>query len=146
MRLKLTILVLVLAMLAAGAVVAAAQTSTNGLPKYTKNYKKWPRLTKKLIKGGSPAHQGNKHVYTSKKQNLKTKKFPNGTVIVKSIAEPGKKGLPALVAVMRKVKGKWQWGEYTLSGKRYSRLQIPNSVCTGCHVGAKKKDWVFTAK
>jgi hypothetical protein len=145
MRLKITILTLVLCLFAAAAVVATAQT-TNGLPTYTKNYKKWPKLNKKVIKGGSPAHQGVKNVHASKKQNLKTKKFPNGTVIVKSIATPGQKGLPALVAVMRKAKGRWQWGEYSLSGKRYSRLQIPNSVCTGCHVGAKKKDFVFTAK
>jgi hypothetical protein len=145
MRLKITLLALVLGLFAAAAVVATAQT-TNGLPQYTKNYKKWPKLNKKVIKGGSPAHQGVKNVFSSKKQNLKTKKFPNGTVIVKSIAEPGRKGLPAMVAIMRKVKGKWRWGEYSLSGKRYSRLAIPNSVCTGCHVGAKKKDWVFTAK
>jgi hypothetical protein len=145
-RAKNAALIVVLGLFGAGAVVATAQMSPSGLPKYTAGYEQWPKLNTKLIKGGSPAHPGLKNVHASKKQSAKSRKFPNGTVIVKSIAQPGQKGLPALVAVMRKVAGSWQWGEYELAGTKYSRLSIPSSVCTDCHAGAKAKDYVFTAK
>jgi hypothetical protein len=59
---------------------------------------------------------------------------------------PGQAGLPGQVAVMRKVKAKWQWDEYSLQGARYSKLSFPQSVCTGCHAGAKSNDWVFTKR
>jgi hypothetical protein len=64
-------------------------------------------------------------------------------VIVKSIAEPGAKGLAAQVAVMRKVRGRWQWVEYTLGGGRYGVL-ARGSLCTQCHMQARASDWVFT--
>jgi len=41
-------------------------------------------------------------VYASKPRGGR-KVFPNGTVIVKSVAEPGVRGTPKQVAVMRKV-------------------------------------------
>jgi hypothetical protein len=47
---------------------------------------------------------------------------------------------------MQKRDGRWQWAEYALSGSRYARLSIPTSVCTGCHVGARSRDWVFTRR
>jgi len=71
--------------------------------------------------------------------------FPNGTVIVKSIAQPGAKGLVGQVAVMRKVQGRWQWVEYTLAGGRYEVL-ARGSLCTSCHMQARANDWVFTKR
>jgi hypothetical protein len=146
MRAKVAACVVALGVSGAIAVVAAGQAGTNGLPAYTKGYQAWPKLNRAPVTGGSPAHAGVKNTFASKARTRQAKRFPNGTVIVKSIAEPGAKGLPALVAVMRKVNGKWQWAEYSLSGKRYSKLSIPTSVCTGCHVGAKANDWVFTRR
>jgi hypothetical protein len=138
-------LLIAVGLLGAGAVAATAKMS-NGLPAYTRGYGDWPKLNRKPVRGGSPAHSGVKNTYASKPQSERANRFPNGTVIVKSIARPGATGLPAMVAVMRKVKGKWQWAEYSLSGSRYSKLAIATSVCTGCHVGAKQNDWVFTRK
>jgi Cytochrome P460 len=129
-------------LLGAGSVVALAQPSATGLPKYTNGYAKWQKLNRKPVTTPG-AHNGVKNVYASKKK--KGKKFPNGTVIVKSIAQPGKKGLPAQVAVMRKVKGKWQWVEYERSGRRYTVL-AKGALCVSCHMQAKATDWVFTTR
>lgn len=140
MRLALTVALLAVASSGAIAVVAGAQTATNGLPAYTDGYAKWAKLNRKpSTKPG--AHNGVKNIYASKKRVGKL--FPNGTVIVKSIAEPGAKGLPGHVAVMRKVQGRWQWVEYELTGSRYGVL-AKGQVCTGCHVQARSTDWVFT--
>jgi len=62
---------------------------------------------------------------------------------VKSIADPGARGLARQVAVMRKVRGRWQWVEYTLEGDRYDVL-ARGSLCTSCHMQARANDWVFT--
>lgn len=133
---------MIVAGLAGGtAVVALAQATANGLPSYTNGYAKWKKLNRKPITTPG-AHNGVKHVYASKPRGA-ARKFPNGTVIVKSIAQPGAKGLPAQVAVMRKVAGKWQWVEYELSGSSYSVL-AKGQLCASCHMQAKANDWVFT--
>lgn len=134
---------LVVAGLAGGvAVVAAAKTAANGLPRYTDGYAKWPKLNSKPVtKPG--AHTGVKNVFASKTK--KGKLYPNGTVVVKSIAEPGKKGLPKQVAVMRKVAGKWQFVEYELDGSRYGVL-AKGAMCSSCHMQAKANDYVFTKR
>lgn len=138
-------MIVAIGVLGGGAVVATAQMSTDGLPAYTKGYQSWPKLNSKPFKGTSPAHVGIKNVYASKPRSKTTRKFPDGTVIVKSIARAGAKGSPAQVAVMRKVSGKWQWAEYSASGARYSKLSVPASTCTGCHVAVQVlSDWVFT--
>lgn len=132
---------LALGALGATAVVATAQTSANGLPKYTDGYAKWTKLNKKpLTKPG--AHTGIKNVFASRKRGA-NKKFPNGTVVVKSIAVKGATGLPKQVAVMRKVAGAWQYVEYELSGSTYGVL-AKGAMCQGCHMKAKATDYVFT--
>ena len=143
MRAKLTALVLAASLAGAIAVVAAAQGTANGLPAYTDGYSGWTKLNRRPVtKPG--AHNGVKNVYASRKR-LATKVFPNGTVIVKSIAEPAAKGLPGQVAVMRKLAGRWRWVEYELSGSRYNAF-ASGQICTGCHVQAKANDWVFTGR
>ena len=123
-------------------VVAAGSTSANGLPAYTNGYTAWKKLNRKPIRDGSSAHEGIRNVYASKPRAT-NRKFPNGTVIVKSIATPGAKGLPGQVAVMRKVSGRWRWVEYSLSGRRYSAF-ASGAVCTSCHMDVRSRDWVFT--
>ena len=125
------------------AVAALAGSTANGLPAYTDGYARWAKLNRKPITTPG-AHNGVKHVYASKKR-LAGGKFPNGTVTVKSIAEPGASGPPAQVAVMRKVAGRWRWVEYERSGSRYAAF-ASGQICTGCHVQAKANDWVFTRR
>ncbi len=142
MRSRIVVLVVLVGVAGAIAVVAMARPAANGLPAYTNGYANWKTLNRKPVTGGSPAHAGVKNVYTSQPRGA-SKKFPNGTVIVKTIAERGAKGLPAQVAVMRKVRGKWQWVEYSRSGAGYGVL-AQGQLCVSCHMRAKTNDWVFT--
>lgn len=142
MRRRILALVAVIALAASAVVVAVASTSANGLPRYTNGYQSWPKLTKKPIKGGSAAHTGVKNVYANKKRV--GSKFPNGTIVVKSILKPGDRpSMPTQVAVMRKLAGKWQYVEYELAGSRYGVL-AQGALCQSCHAQAKATDYVFT--
>lgn len=142
MRGPLTLLVLALGLTGAVAVVAAAQPAANGLPSYTDGYAKWTKLNRKPVTAPG-AHNGVKNVYASKRKVGKA--YPNGTVIVKSIARRGEQGPPFQVAVMRKVSGRWRWVEYERSGTRYSAF-AQGQVCASCHMQAKANDWVFTKR
>jgi hypothetical protein len=147
MRARVVAVVAVVALLASAAVVAVASTQANGLPAYTNGYQKWPKLNRKPTRGtplGRAAHDGVKNVYASKRKV--GSKYPNGTVIVKSIARPGDRpARPSQVAVMRKVKGRWQFVEYQLSGTRYTVL-AKGQLCVSCHVQARANDYVFTKR
>jgi hypothetical protein len=143
MRTRATVLALLVALAGATAVVAVGQTAADGLPRYTDGYTKWKRLNTKPITTPG-AHNGVKNVYASRPRGT-NRRFPNGTVIVKSIAEPGAKGLPLQVATMRKVAGKWQWIEYQRDGSTYAVL-AQGSLCSSCHMQAKANDWVFTKR
>lgn len=137
-----TVVVAVIA--AAGMAVAATATATkDGLPAYTDGYAKWRKLNRRPVTAPG-AHNGVKNVYASRPRGA-NRRFPNGTVIVKSIAEPGARGLARQVAVMRKVQGRWQWVEYALDGGRYDVL-ARGSLCTSCHMQARATDWVFTRR
>ena len=137
------VLALVAALAGAIAVAAPARPTANGLPAYTDGYARWAKLNRRPVTTPG-AHNGVKNVYASRKR-LAGGKFPNGTVIVKSIARPGAAGPPAQVAVMRKVAGRWRWVEYERSGSRYAAF-ASGQICTGCHVQAKANDWVFTKR
>jgi hypothetical protein len=127
---------------AAGMTVAATATTTRGgLPAYTDGYATWRKLNRKPVTAPG-AHNGVKNVYASRPRGA-NRRFPNGTVIVKSVAEPGARGLARQVAVMRKAQGRWQWVEYELDGGRYDVL-ARGSLCTSCHMQARANDWVFT--
>ena len=112
----------------------SAQSTANGLPAYTDGYAKWTKLNRKPVTTPG-AHNGIKNIYASRKR-LANRKFPNGTVIVKSIATPGESGLPSQVAVMRKVAGRWRWVEYGRSGSRYDAF-AQGQICTSCHVAGE---------
>lgn len=146
MRLRIIVVVAIVAAASSTVVVAVASTTAAGLPAYTNGYQKWPKINKKpFTRCGPPcAHGGVKNVYTSKKKV--GAKYPNGTVIVKSIAEAGDKpSLPNQVAVMRKVAGRWKYIEYQLSGARYTVLG-QGQLCQSCHARAKANDYVFTKR
>ena len=144
-RLRILAIVLVLATAAAVAVVAFASTSANGLPSYTNGYAKWPRINKKPFTSTGPlssAHVGVKNVYASKRKL--GKRYPNGTVIVKSIRRAGDtQARPSQVAVMRKTSGSWRYIEYQLAGSRYTVL-AQGQLCQSCHMQARANDYVFT--
>ena len=142
-RVKVAVLGIVLATACAAAVVALASPTKNGLPAYTDGYATWAKLNRKPVTTPG-AHNGVKNIYASKPRGA-NRRFPNGTVIVKSIAAPGAKGLARQVAVMRKVSGRWQWVEYDLDGGRYGVL-AKGQLCVDCHVQAKAADWVFTKR
>ena len=137
-----------MAVAAAGAavvVVALASSSDAGLPTYTNGYAKWPRINAKPITRCGPpcAHSGVKNVYVS---NRKVgARYPNGAVIVKSVAQASVAGPPGQVAVMRKVDGRWRFVEYRLSAGRYSVIG-QGSFCLSCHMQARANDYVFTKR
>ncbi|HLG08162.1 MAG TPA: cytochrome P460 family protein [Gaiellaceae bacterium] len=143
MRRRIVAIVAVVAVAVSAVVVAVASTTAAGLPSYTDRYQKWPRINKKpFTRCGPPcAHGGIKNVYASKKKV--GARYPNGTVIVKSIAQPGQQGMPNQVAVMRKISGRWRYVEYQLSGSRYSVIG-QGQFCASCHAQAKANDYVFT--
>jgi Cytochrome P460 len=146
MRWRMVAIVAVAAVASSAVVVALASTSAAGLPSYTNAYQKWPKINKKPFKRCGPpcAHSGVKNVYASKKKV--GAKYPNGTVIVKSIAQAGDKpSLPNQVAVMRKVAGRWRYIEYQLSGARYTVL-ARGQLCQSCHARARTNDYVFTKR
>jgi cytochrome P460 len=145
-RLRILAIVAVVGLAAAVGVVAVASSSANGLPSYTNGYAKWPRINKKPFTSTGPlssAHQGVKNVYASKRKV--GKRYPNGTVIVKTIQPAGRTGLPSQVAVMRKLDGRWRYVEYELSGTRYGIL-AQGRTCQNCHMAARANDYVFTKK
>ncbi|CAN5229548.1 hypothetical protein BH20ACT13_BH20ACT13_19760 [soil metagenome] len=147
MRAKLLAIVAIVAFASAVVVVASARTTANGLPSYTDGWQKWPRINKKPFRDTGPlssAHTGVKNVYASKRKV--GPKYPNGTVIVKTIVKPGTKYVGQF-AVMRKANGRWRFIEYERSSAsaRYSLL-AQGSLCQSCHVMAKSNDLVFTKK
>ena len=128
---------------AAGLTVAATATTTkHGLPAYTDGYTDVAQAEPAADHDAGRA-QRRARTSTPASARAANRRFPNGTVIVKSIAEPGAKGLADQVAVMRKVQGRWQWVEYTLDDGRYGVL-AQGSLCTQCHMQARANDWVFT--
>jgi hypothetical protein len=146
-RRRILALVGALALASAVAVVALASTSANGLPAYTNGYAKWPRLNKKPFTSTGPlssAHQGVKNVYASKRKV--GAKYPNGTVIVKTIVKPGTKYVGQF-AVMRKLNGRWRFIEYERSSAtaRYTLL-AQGQLCQNCHMQARANDFVFTKR
>jgi Cytochrome P460 len=145
-RVRIVGIVAVIATAASLTVVAVAGTSAGGLPSYTNGYSKWHRInTKPFTKCGPPcAHSGVKNVYASKKKVGKL--YPNATVVVKTVAQPGDKPTqPSQVATMRKLSGKWRYVEYGLSGSRYAVIG-QGSFCQSCHARARANDYVFTKR
>ena len=145
MRTKIVVLVIAAAFGSSAVVVASAQSTRSGLPAYTDGWQTWQRLNAKPFRSTGPlsrAHTGLKNVYASKRKRGRS--YPNGTVIVKTIVEPGTKFVGQFAA-MRKVNGRWQFVEWTRSARtaRY-RVLAQGQLCQGCHARARANDYVFT--
>jgi hypothetical protein len=146
-RIIASVVLVAVAVSAVVVVTATAQTRRDGLPAYTNGWQKWPKINRKPFRSTGPlssAHSGVKNVYTSKPK--KGKAYPNGTVIVKTIVKPGTKFVGQF-AVMRKVKGRWQYIEWERSSPtaRYGLL-AQGALCQGCHMQARANDFVFTKR
>jgi Cytochrome P460 len=135
----------------AGAPSARAQ-QLPGVPSYVRGYKRWQKLNRRPIRGGSAAHGGTKNVYVSKPLRAGQKRYPVGTIIVKEAVNPGERFVH-LIAVSRKVKGfnprhnNWQMIEWTRSSAsaRFSEV-ARGQICYSCHVGARSRDYVWTRR
>jgi hypothetical protein len=146
-RAKLLAIVGVVALASAAVVVATAHTTANGLPAYTDGWQKWQKINRKPFRSTgrlSSAHVGVKNVYASKRKV--GSKYPEGTVIVKTIVKPRTKYVGQF-AVMRKVGGRWRFVEYERSSAtaRYTVL-ARGELCTSCHLEARSNDYVFTKR
>lgn len=75
--------------------------------------------------------------------------YPRGASVVKTAATDG---TVTLIAIMRRTGaagsagGGWEWAEYIRGGpgEDFAPVQVPDSVCTGCHATAAeaRTDWV----
>jgi cytochrome P460 len=145
MRARILMVAVIAVFAATAVVVAAAETTANGLPPYTDGYQKWPKLNRKPITTDRlGAHSGIKNVYASKPKV--GKRYPNGTVVVKTIVRTRTKYVGQF-AVMRKANGRWRFIEYERSSARarYTVL-AQGQLCVSCHVLAKSNDYVFTKR
>jgi Cytochrome P460 len=142
-------------LLVVGATVAQGGSAAGplpGLPSYTAGYKSWTKLNRRpLPRRAADPHDGTKNVYASKLPPRGSSRYPVGTVIVKEAFRSGQRA-PYLIAVMRKVRGVranngWVMIEWTRrsAGSRFSE-QARGQVCYGCHVGARRTDYVFTKR
>jgi hypothetical protein len=85
-----------------------------------------------------------KNVYAS--QRKRRGRYPNGTVIVKTIVKPGTRYVGQF-AVMRKLRGRWSFIEYERSSPRARyTLLARGQLCVDCHVMARRTDYVFTQR
>jgi len=160
---RVPLLVAALAALAAGATVALAAEGSGeaqaqlpaGLPRDIAGYERWTKLNfRPLPNRGGTAHHGVKRVYVNRSRAVLAPggkqrfPYPNGTIVVKTGSEGG---VVTLVAIGRKRRGTdrahadWQFVEYTRSraGERFGEI-ARGQVCYGCHVGARRTDWIFT--
>lgn len=149
----------------AAVLVSAAATAPDmvdakplpGLPAYTAGFESWLRLNRRPIPPrSSDPHFGTKNVYVNQARRRiapggrQRYPYPYGTVIVKSATRQNQP-FHSLVAVMRKIRGAnrahndWVMVEYTRSSARARYGKVASgSICTGCHVQAKRRDYVFT--
>jgi hypothetical protein len=123
-----------------------------GIPAYVAGYKRWQKLNRSPVRGGSAAHRGTKNVYVSKPLRRGQKRYPAGTIIVKEGVNPGE-SFVSLIAVSRKIKGfnprhnDWQMIEWTReSGSAKFSEVARGQICYSCHVGARSRDYVWTKR
>jgi Cytochrome P460 len=130
----------------------SARAPYPGVPAYIAGYKRWHKLNRKPIRGGSPAHGGTKNVYVSKPLRAGHKRYAAGTIIVKEAVNPGE-SFVHLIAVSRKIKGfnprhnDWQMIEWSRASAsaRFSEV-ARGQICYSCHVGARSRDYVWTKR
>ena len=139
MRTRVTAIVLAVAAAGGMVALAAAQPHGNGLPAYTDGYLKWRKLNSGPITAPG-AHNGLKNVYASRRKV--GARYPNGTVVVKTIRNGG---FVNQFAAMRKVRGRWHFVEWQrpAPSARF-RILAEGRLCQSCHMQARANDFVFT--
>jgi hypothetical protein len=123
-----------------------------GIPSYVRGYKRWQKLNRRPVRGGSSAHVGTKNVYVSKRLRAGQKRYPVGTIIVKEAVDPGGRFV-SLIAVSRKIRGfnrrhnDWQMIEWSRdsASARFSEV-ARGQICYSCHIGARSRDYVWTKR
>jgi cytochrome P460 len=144
--------VLVVAAVVAQSAAADRPAALPGIPKDVAGFEHWTKMTfKPLPARGGEAHHGLKNVYVNRKRSRlvgggkQRVPYPTGTIVVKTASTDGVVTLVAIARKQRAGNGGWKWAEYTRSSPN-DRLSFlaGGSVYTGCHVGAKPTDWIFT--
>ena len=137
---------MLLALLAALAVGGSLQ-ALPGIPRDVQPYRSWTKLNAKPIPPrASDPHRSTKNVYVSRLP--RAGRYPVGTVVVK---EGRNRGFVSLIAIMRKTKARahngWVMIEWTrpTATSRFAEL-ARGSVCTSCHMQARRTDYVFTKR
>ena len=127
----------------------SARTTANGLPAYTNGWQKWPKINRKPFTSTGPlssAHTGVKNVYASKRKV--GSKYPNGTVIVKTIVKPGTRYVGQF-AVMRKVRtaaGASSSTSARAPAARYTRARAGTALHVVPRAWRSANDYVFTKR
>jgi Cytochrome P460 len=126
----------------AGILSLALAAGLNGLPKNIVGFEKWTKVAKNLDTGGP--HAGETKIVFANVVAAKAWKgksaLPLGSLVVKTA---GSVSSPSFVAIMKKTSKGWDYAEYMPSSGKYSLIGSGAS-CSGCHVNAKAKDYLFS--
>ena len=143
MRVRTAALLLLPLAVAAGGTASALP----GIPRDVQPYRSWTKLNSKPIppRANDP-HRSTKNVYASRLP--RNGRYPIGAIVVK---EGRNSGYVSLIAIMRKTRAAanngWVMIEWTRPSPRASFTQLARgSVCTGCHMQARRTDYVFTRR
>ncbi len=137
-RMTGSLLALILA--GTGLVLAAG---LGGVPRDVQGFAKWTKVATKGLPTGGPHAGQQKVVYanpTAARAWKGTGALPAGSIVVKTA---GPAANPTLIAIMRRTASGWTYEEYVPRGPRYGLL-ASGALCSGCHEGAKAKDFLFT--
>ena len=120
-----------------------AYAALTGVPKDSQGFATW----KKVVTTGMPLdgpHAGkNKVVYANAiaaKAWTGKAPLPVGSLVVKTA---GPSSQPDFVGIMRKTAKGWEYEEFIGKAGSYSLL-AKGASCSGCHLQAKDKDFLFT--
>lgn len=128
---------------------AVSKNISLGLPDDIKDYAKWTRVNKKILKPNpATGHPGYKDVFINKSFLIP---FEEGAIIVKeSRGERRRNNKISELTVMRKTNGNkdtgnWDFTMYKKEGMTFSQVTIDQkTACFLCHQGASSSDFVFT--
>jgi hypothetical protein len=127
--------------------VGGSAAALPGIPSYAQPYRTWTKLNSKPIPPRAvDPHRSTKNVYVSRLP--RNGRYPLGTIVVK---EGRNRGFVSLIAVMRKTRARahngWVMIEWTRPTRtaRFAEL-ARGSICTSCHLRARRTDYVFTKR
>ncbi len=129
---------------------AISQNNKLGLPGEIKDYTKWTRVNKKVLKPNPiTGHPGYKDVYINKQFLIP---FLEGTIIVKESRKERRRKEKNIVelTVMRKTNnnedtGNWDFTMYKKEGSLFNQVAIDQkTACFSCHQRVADSDFVYT--